>query len=184
MRRRRTQAGNSLVEFTLVGIPVIFTLVATFEIARGMWVYTTMAHAVREGARFAIAHGNNCAIPPTSCRTQVRDIIGRIKEQGVGLLEDEFRDIQLISSTRTITCTTISACLGAGAQATTYWPTSGASAADTPPGPAVDAGGTGDLEVRARYRFRSAIVFFWPGASSWMFGEHWFSASSRENIQY
>ena len=34
--------GQSLVEFTLVGIPLIFVLISVFEISRGMWMYHTL----------------------------------------------------------------------------------------------------------------------------------------------
>src|SRR5690242_13216787 len=50
-------SGQSLVEFTFVGIPMIFVLIGTFEISRGMWMYHTLAHAVRDGVRYASVHG-------------------------------------------------------------------------------------------------------------------------------
>ena len=35
---------------TLVGIPIIFTLICVFEISRGMWIYHTLAYAVNDAA--------------------------------------------------------------------------------------------------------------------------------------
>src|SRR3954452_2851315 len=62
MNRRRTrQSGSAMVEFALIGIPVMFTLLITFELARAMWAYHTVAYAVKEGVRFAVVHGNDCA---------------------------------------------------------------------------------------------------------------------------
>ena len=49
----RSAKGSTLLEFTLVGIPVIFVLISTIEMARGMWMYHTLCHAVKEAARFA-----------------------------------------------------------------------------------------------------------------------------------
>ena len=57
----KRQRGQSLIEFTFVGIPVIFTLICIFEISRGMWIYGTLNHAVKEGVRYAIVHGINCS---------------------------------------------------------------------------------------------------------------------------
>jgi len=64
---KRRQCGQALVEFTLVGIPLIFVLISVFEISRGMWVYHTLAHSVREGVRYASVHGNNCATNGNTC---------------------------------------------------------------------------------------------------------------------
>src|SRR5215471_18790761 len=58
-RRNRQRGGSSLIEFTLVGIPIIFVLISTFEMSRGMWLYHTLAYAAREGTRYAIVHGVN-----------------------------------------------------------------------------------------------------------------------------
>ena len=52
--------GQSLIEFTFVGIPLIFVLVSIFEISRGMWIYHTLAYSVKVGVRYASVHGFNC----------------------------------------------------------------------------------------------------------------------------
>ena len=176
LSRRRSEHGNALVEFTLVGIPLVFMLLAIFEVSRAMWVYTTMAHTLRDSLRYAIVHGNDCGVFPNGCRTQVRDVVGRIKTQGLGLLDADFRDIKLISISPTepiITCATVSACTTNGGDSIKFWP------------PA-DAGGgkESDIEITGQYRFQSAIIFFWPGSRSWRFGEQWFTASSKESIRY
>ena len=64
-RRNRTRRGSSILEFVLVGIPIIFVLISLFEISRGMWTYHTMAYAVREGVCYATVHGKGCASPNT-----------------------------------------------------------------------------------------------------------------------
>src|SRR4051812_12070981 len=62
--RRR---GQSLIEFTFVGIPIMFVLISVFEVSRGMWIYHTLAHAVREGVRYASVHGYNCTQNGNTC---------------------------------------------------------------------------------------------------------------------
>ena len=61
--QRNLEKGSSMVEFALVGIPLIFILISIFEISRGMWMYETVAHAVREGARYAAVHGQDYGGP-------------------------------------------------------------------------------------------------------------------------
>ena len=62
---RTTLRGNATIEFTLVGIPLVFVLISTIEMARGMWIYHTLAYAVKEGTRYAVARGQNNPTPTT-----------------------------------------------------------------------------------------------------------------------
>ncbi len=183
MRNRKNCRGNALIEFTLVGIPLVFVLISVFEIARGMWIYNTMAHAVREGNRYVIVHGNNCSLYPNSCWKTVRDAAIVIRDNGVGLIPTELQNIRFISLTRTVTCPTLDACLVAGALGDTPWP--GLGPVTPPANPDVGGNPFAPVEIRARYPFRSAIAMFWPGAGPGMgFGTFMLPASSRERIQY
>ncbi len=54
---RRNERGSELIEFALVGI-LLFTLVfGVAEFGRAIWIYSTVAHLAREGARYAIVRG-------------------------------------------------------------------------------------------------------------------------------
>ena len=48
-----------------------------------------LAHAVKEGTRFAVVHGRSCELEPNACTVTVRDIVDRIRRDAVGLLPDE-----------------------------------------------------------------------------------------------
>mgnify|MGYP001548098210 FL=1 len=55
--------GQALVEFTLVA-PLMFLLIlGTIEAGRFILYYEVMNHATREGARYAIVHGNDSTCP-------------------------------------------------------------------------------------------------------------------------
>ena len=73
---RLDEKGSTMLEFTLVAIPLIFVLISTFEIARGMWIYGTVANAVKEGTRFAIVKGADCATAPNACSAKI-ELAGR-----------------------------------------------------------------------------------------------------------
>jgi hypothetical protein len=180
-RRRASRLGATLVEFTLVGIPVIFLLISIFEMSRGMWMYHTLAAVVREGARFAAVHGNDCNLTPSNCATRVRDVARRIQDFAVGVPPDDIINVRFVTSTRTVTCPTLASCLHAGGPGDNYWP------ATAPGGPGDDGGEAlcSWVEVSAEYTFRSAIAMFRPGAGRGQnFGTFVFPASSREMIQY
>jgi len=85
LSRRRRQKGNSLIEFTMVGIPLMFVIISTFEMSRAMWTYETLAYAVKEGTRYAAVHGENCAVSPNNCAVKVSDIAGVVQAAGIGL---------------------------------------------------------------------------------------------------
>jgi len=168
--RRNRRGGNAMIEFVFVGIPLIFVLISIFEIARGMWLYHTLAHAVKEGARFTIVHGQNCWTAPNSCRVTVRDIVQRIQQQGTGLLPQEL-DIVLEAQNSKVTCSPDLVSSGCWTN-TNFWP----FYPGNQPGL--------DITINGRYPFRSAIAMFWPGTKPMQFGVFTFSASSRESIQF
>jgi Flp pilus assembly protein TadG len=78
MKRKRSSehGGSTFLEFVLVGVPVIFVMFSTFEMARGMWSYHSLAYAVREGTRYAIVHGASCSTDPNSCTVTIGQIAG------------------------------------------------------------------------------------------------------------
>jgi hypothetical protein len=159
--------GSALVEFTLAGLPAIFMLISTFEMARGMWVYHGLAHAAKTGARFAVVRGRGCGQQGNACATTVSGVARRIEHAAVGLPPDRF-DVALDSGAGTVNCRPLSACFGDP----TPWPPAGANA----PGM--------DVRVSASHRFRSAMVLFWPGAGTARIGVITLAAEARQRIEF
>ena len=173
MRRARSR-GNTMVEFTLVGIPIMFTLISVFEVSRAMWIYHTLAYAATEATRFATVHGANCATAPHACARRVSDVAVVIRDAGVGL-EPGVLDVTLTGSmARTVGPAKLDTLLADGS----YWPVVGAAT------PGVAAGDDEFLEVRLSYSFWSAISMFWPGSSPTVVGRLTFPATSRMRIQF
>ncbi len=173
--RDAQRRGNALIEFTLVGIPMIFVLISIFEIARGMWIYDTLGNSVREGARFAIVRGNTCAKTPNTCAATVQQVAERIQNLGIGLDPNEFT-VMLTSSSRTIGPAPLATLL----TDTSYWPSAG-------PGTVVEAGGMSGqpISVSGTYPFQAAIAVFWPGAGAvGPFPTYHLDASSNMRIQF
>ena len=167
MRNRQRERGNALIEMTLIGIPLVFVLISIFEMARGMWVYHTLAYALKEGTRFTIVHGENCSLAPNSCAQTVGGIAARIRDAGIGLDPSLLR-VRMVSLADDTGMQTLNTLL--------------ASATAFPTG----AGGTSQAPITftAEYPFQSALSLFWPGAGSVRFGTFTFPASSRERMQF
>ena len=69
--KRTSRRGASMVEFSLVFLLFLVIIVGLVEIGRGVWAYTTLAHATRQGVRFAQTRG--ASNPATA--DQVRDAV-------------------------------------------------------------------------------------------------------------
>jgi TadE-like protein len=148
MKRKRSgeHGGSTFLEFVLVGIPVIFIMFSTFEMARGMWSYHSLAYAVREGTRYASVHGADCATSPNSCTVTVAEIATVIKSAGLGLDGSQLSLVFTPNTGTAISCA-MSSCLTNNTQ----WPPSSANSIGM------------SVMISANYPFRSGIAFFFPG---------------------
>ena len=180
--RRRLARGNALIEFTLVGIPIMFVLISVFEVSRAFWQYDTFGHALREGARYASVHSNNCGVFPNFCTTSVADVADRIMFQGAGIWPPDVQQVEFIwgdadTGTVAFTCTTLENCLSGGSQR---------AAAAAMPWPEGQPGGMASrpVTIRAEYQFRTAIAMFWPGSAPVSVGAFELPASSTEMVHY
>jgi Flp pilus assembly protein TadG len=175
-----SRRGNSMVEFTLVGIPLIFALISIFELARGMWIYHTMAYAIKDTTRYVAVHGQLCRNVNIGCAVTMDNISRHLRDAAVGLLPNQLTNVTFATQTRTITCATLTSanCLGSA----NCFPT----VADcTSTATAVDALPEMPLTITAQYPFRSSISMLWPGArGSIVYGTFNLPAQARERIQF
>ncbi len=178
-----------MLEFTLIGIPLGFILISIFEIARGMWVYETLAHAATATTRFLIVKGADCVTAPNACGVRVWRIAQEFRDNGVGLLpSDTNLDLTVVADPTDpfnagnpcfVSCTPLQNCLSLLSSSNQLpWPTYGT----TPPAPCSYPGQ--NIAVRGRTNFRSALSMFWPGAGGFIFGPILLGATSTEMIQF
>jgi Flp pilus assembly protein TadG len=173
-RNTRRKRANSTIEFTLVGIPLIFTLISIFEMGRGMWIYHTMAYAIKEGTRYTVVHGDDCdpTLTANNCLVTIQNIAQRIKNAGIGLDQNQLVLTFTSASVGTHSCgtpSTLAACLAD----TTTWP----PAPDNVPGL--------PIQISGKIPFQSAIAMFWPGKTHAMgFAAVNFPATSQETMEF
>ena len=166
--KRRNRKGSTMLEFVLVAIPMIFILISVFEIARGMWIYHTLAYAVREGVRYATVHGSGCAAPRT-CQATIGQITSTIQSAGVGL-DANAVTVTFTPASGSATTDTMTNQIAS----TTNWPPTGANA----PGQ--------NVKIALKYPFRTILAVFWVGAGRPLndSGVFYLAASSTEPIQF
>src|SRR5579872_7508857 len=121
MMKRRTgeHGGSTLLEFVLIGIPLLFVTFSVAEVARGMWSYHTLAYSVREGTRYTIVHGSGCSTSPNSCSATIATIAGKIQSAGIGLDRNKL-NLTFTPNTGSATTCLLADCL----TNTTVWPPS------------------------------------------------------------
>jgi len=167
-RNNTNRTGSTILEFVLVGIPMIFIFLSLVEISRGMWIYHTLAYAVREGTRYAAMHGKDCA-SPNNCQVTIGGITTVIQNAGVGLdpnaVKVTFTPASGAASTDTLTNQLASS---------TTWPPSGANLVGQ------------NVSITLKYPFRTFLAVFWAGdghpiADSQTF---YLPATSTEPIQF
>ena len=93
-----------MVEMTLVGIPILITLILTFETSRGMWIYYTLSYAAREATRFVVVHGQNCQTSPNSCTITPADLGNVVSQAAAGLIPTDLT-VTFQSDIDLFTCT-------------------------------------------------------------------------------
>jgi Flp pilus assembly protein TadG len=166
--RNSRQRGSSLIEFTLVGIPVIFLLLSSFEVARGMWTYHTLAAAVKRGTRYTVVHGQNCSLSGNTCTVTIAQIAAQIESAGPGLLPGQMSLTFTPATGSPVSCA-LSSCLSNS----TTWPPSTANSPGT------------NVTIAGSYPFRSIASMLWPSAGRVsIFQPVTFGASSTEPVQY
>jgi Flp pilus assembly protein TadG len=162
-----TEKGQALIEFTLVAIPLIFTIISVVEISRGMWAYHSICYGVNEAIRFASTKGKGCSSGTNTCGVTVGGMAQQIATS-VGLPSADL-NVTLTSATGNVSCNPVSACYSN----VTAWPPDGANS----PGM--------DIKIAGQYTFVSALGMFWPGAGSGTnFGTFYLPAYSRQQIQF
>lgn len=170
---KQKRRGSATLEFTLVGIPLMFVLISTFEMARGMWMYHSLNYAVKEGVRYTIVRGYdnvnaNHATYPGVCTA----IVGA----GSGLVAHDLT-LTFHSTTAADYTTTADSCKAG------MWPPGGQDANGNPIN--VDDNPGEPISISASYPFESAIALFWPGAGKGMnFPKFTFIAASKEYMQF
>jgi hypothetical protein len=146
MRRpnRPRQRGNTILEASFALLPLLFLLLGSMELLRGMWMYHSVSAAVKSGVRFTVVHGQNCIDLMPGCAATVGDIATRIRQAGVGVDASQLQ-LTFTSDAGVYTCQTLLDC----AADTTVWPPAGAN----------NAGAR--ITIQGTYAFQSGMSILW-----------------------
>jgi hypothetical protein len=165
--KNRAKKGQSLVEFTIVGIPVIFLITSVITVSVDMWQFDNLAYGAQTTARYVAMHGRSCIQDGTTCALTVADVVSYLSSRALALDPGKAR-VTLTSATSSTVCNPLSTCSSNSAQ----FPI------------ASDNGVNFDVTVTVTYPITNPITMFWPGASS--VGSQTFNlyAMSRQRIVF
>ena len=158
--------GSVLVEFALVGIPLMLISTATAVVSLDMWQYHTLAYSTQATTRYVSLHGRSCTQDGSSCIVTVGDVARYFIGHALAL-EASKTNVTLQSASQTITCNPVSTCTGN----TVQFPN------------ANDNGLNFDVTVKAYYAITNPTPLVLPGVSA---GPATFNlfAISRQRITY
>ena len=137
--------GNALIEFTLLGIPLMFITISIVSVSIDMWEFHNLSYAVQATARYVTMHGETCTKNGNSCTINVGNVATYFKGQALALDPTQVI-VKLTDSSGTTTCNPVNNCTSSATQ----FPASGGNSVGS------------DVTVKATYVLRNPIALFWP----------------------
>jgi len=164
--RRRSRRGDALIEFSLLGIPMMFATISIVSTGIDMWEFHNLAFVSERTARYISMHGATCSQNGNSCTITVGNIATFFEAEGQALLSSSVI-MALTDGSGTTTCNPVSSCTSTSA---------------TFPNTSYNSVGS-NITVKATYTLKNPIAMLWPPDMS---GSHDFTvaASSQQRILF
>ena len=86
---KQEERGQAIVEFAFVGMIFFMLVFGAMDVGRAVWNYNTLAQATREGARFAVVHGNRCDSEAACTAADLAAVEAVVLENAAGLTPSE-----------------------------------------------------------------------------------------------
>ncbi|MGD1072428.1 MAG: hypothetical protein ABSB15_20070 [Bryobacteraceae bacterium] len=107
--RRGNRRGDALIEFTLLGIPLVFATISVVEVGIDMWEFHNLAFVAGVTSRYISMHGATCAQNGNSCTITVGTIATFFIAEGKALNSGS-AIMALTDGSGTTTCNPVSSC--------------------------------------------------------------------------
>jgi len=180
-RNRSRERGNQTLEFTIIGIPLIFLIFSIANMCLSMLTMHTLQEAVEQGARYVATRGSDCSSGTNTCTVTVQQIAGVVTAMASGISASNLK-VTLTPAADTanaITCNPVTTCLSScsascNSSRTITWPTSTNS--DNSPGK--------DIIVSADVSLTAPMFMYWPGSAPQRISSTSFHAYSRQRLMF
>ena len=164
--RSRTRSGQALIEFSLIGIPMIFVTISIVDVSIDMWQYQSLAYAAEMTARYVSVHGATCSQNGNSCTITVGNVATFFTSQGMALNAASV-NVTLTDGSGSTACDPLNTCNSS----TTQFPNASYNSVGS------------DITISATYTLKNPIAMFFPpsvdAAQDYVAG-----AKSRQRIMF
>jgi Flp pilus assembly protein TadG len=159
MRDRKRERGNQTVEFTMIGIPLLFILFGVANMSFAMLTLHTIQEACEQGARYVVTHGSTCSTGGNTCGVTVGNVASVISSAAAGVNPSQ------LTVTLTVCAAGVNTCPASGAvNQVTCSPLSSCTSSSTAwPSSSNNTAGSYDVIVSADCTVASPIFMYWPG---------------------
>lgn len=143
--RSGSRRGSALIEFTLLGIPILFTAISIVAVSIDMWEFHSLAYSTEATARYATTHGATCTANSNSCTITIGTLATFYSSQAIALDPAQVI-VKFTDSSGTVTCNPVNTCYSNSTQF-----------------PAALYNSIGmDVKVTATYILKNPVTMFWP----------------------
>ena len=142
------RGGNALVEFTLLGIPVIFITISIVAMGLNMWEFHNLAYATESTARYISMHGATCG-SPNSCTLTIQSSANFFETQALAL-DPSLVKVIFTDGSGSTTCNPVKNCTTSSAGNLVKFPATNYNAVNS------------DISVSATYLLKNPIALYWP----------------------
>ena len=165
--KRSGRGGFALIEFTLIGVPLVFLTISIIEVSIAMWQFHSLMYANETTARYAAMHGYGCTQNGNSCTVTVGTLTHMIASQAPSLDTSKL-NVTLYSASGNTPCAPITTCFNSTSQF---------------PGSADNAVGN-DVKFVASYPIGNPMPMLWPGNGRVDSGTFTLGATTRQRIVF
>lgn len=166
-RRRSARRGTALIEFTLLGIPMLCITTSVMCVALDAWQLWTLSYATDATARYVSMHGATCAANGNSCTITTGQVASYFENQAIAL-NSGVVNVTLTDGSGSTSCNPVSSC----ASGSTTFPAASANSVGS------------DITVQATYQLTNPITMFWGGSHDVNGNNYPVGAKSRVRIQF
>ena len=100
---RKSRSGNTLIEFSLLGIPIVFITMTIVSVSIAMWQFHCLAYASEASAAYASVHGATCAQNGNSCSITIGNMATYFASQAIALPQSQVT-VKFKDGSGTTTC--------------------------------------------------------------------------------
>jgi hypothetical protein len=164
---KKRQRGIAFIEFTIVGVPIVFLTTSITEMSLESWNFHSMVYAIEVADRYACDHGRTCSKNGNTCTIRVQDVASLISHPAPGL-DSSLMNVTLTTHSTSTNCLPLNACF----TNTTQFPST------------TDNGVGLDIKISATCAMHNPVSMLWFGSAGTAIGTFTVGTTTRQNIVY